>query len=414
MGSTRNIFGGWLDGMFGQFSDTDGVEVSVAFPLKDPVPAITGDSATYYSFRSGPLGQEPVSGIVDSIRDILSDAQPDIVHVFGTESQHVVTVLRLCQELRIPALLQMQGLMGSITKHFTGWLPDKVTRRATLPERVLKRSTQHHLDNFRAAGELESEALGLAKHVLGHTTYDRAWASQVTPSATYHHAEETLRQVFYGNDRWSPNLCDRYSLLVSQASVPYKGAHIAISAMPIILRSFPDAVLYIAGPNPVGSGSLMQRIRRSGYGWYLSRLIKRCALSDKVKFVGALDQSAMRDRYLQSHVFLSCSSIENESNSVSEAKILGVPVVASYVGGVTDRIRHGVTGFHYQGDAPYMLAHFAMEIFSNDKLALNLGSEARADAVLRHDRQRNLNRILEIYRTVLLSPGYESEVSNGE
>ena len=42
--------------------------------------------------------------------------------------------------------------------------------------------------------------------------------------------------------------------------------------------------------------------------------------------------------------------------------------MASYVGGVTDKIEHGKDGFFYQHDAPYMLAHYVCEIFSSDDL----------------------------------------------
>lgn len=53
----------------------------------------------------------------------------------------------------------------------------------------------------------------------------------------------------------------------------------------------------------------------------------------------------MKERYLKSHAVISASNIENESNVVSEAKILGVPVVASFVGGLPNRINTDMMAF---------------------------------------------------------------------
>ena len=57
--------------------------------------------------------------------------------------------------------------------------------------------------------------------------------------------------------------------------------------------------------------------------------------------------------------------------------MLGVPAVGSYVGGVTERIRHGETGFHYPPTEPAMLAHYIKTIFSDDELALKFSKNAR-------------------------------------
>lgn len=401
MGVSKSVFGGWLDGYFGQLTSVEQITLSVAFPsrLHNRVTSFVGNSARYHPFPSGPSGKEPNPKTIDRIQQILDLAQPDIVHVFGTELPHSVAVMRLCRERGIPTLLQLQGLMGSIAQHYMGWLPPSVTSATTPTELVRHRTLRNLRANFEAAADLEAEALLLAGHVLGRTSYDRAWATQVNPSARYYAADETLREAFYQGE-WDIRECDRFSLFVSQAVAPYKGAHIAIQAMPIIISRFPLAQLFIAGPNPVGGHKPTDLLKRSTYGWYLTGLIRKLGLTNQVHFAGPLDEHSMRMRYLTSHVFLSCSSIENESNSVSEAKMLGVPIVASYVGGVPDRVEHGTTGFLYQGDAPYMLAHFVMDILGDDVLAASLGRRARTDALCRHDRARNLRRVLEIYSTI--------------
>jgi glycosyltransferase involved in cell wall biosynthesis len=120
-----------------------------------------------------------------------------------------------------------------------------------------------------------------------------------------------------------------------------------------------------------------------------------------VVFTGILDEKQMCERYLKSHVFVCPSSIENSPNSLGEAMILGVPCVASDVGGVIDLLTHREEGFVYQTDAPYMLAHYVCEIFANDDLALQFSKKARIHAIKTHNKEENTKRMMEIYREII-------------
>ena len=137
------------------------------------------------------------------------------------------------------------------------------------------------------------------------------------------------------------------------------------------------------------------------YGKYIKKLIKDYKLEKSIIFTEPLDEKQMCERFLKSNIFVSASTIENESNSLSEAKMLGVPSVSSYVGGVIDRINHNEDGFFYQHDAPYMLAYYVCEIFSNKDIALKFSKKAREKAMKTHDRETNANRLIEIYRNIL-------------
>lgn len=400
LGLRPSVFGGWLRGLLDEVSLNADLAMSVAFPVKDGASSVTGNQAEYYTFPTGPSGRLPNTRTIRRLEHILEFSQPDLVHVFGTELQHCLAALQLCRERGIPALLQLQGLMGSIAQHYNGWLPHEVTRRSTLAERLRGRTLQQQQRTFERAGAIEAKAIALAENVLGRTTYDKAWVNSNNPAADYHHIDETLRNSFYDAD-WRLSDHNRNSIFLSQATATYKGAHIAIAAMPSILDSFPRAQLLIAGPSPLGAKRLGDAARRTTYSKHLRSLIKNLGLGDHVHFVGSLHEEEMRESYLKSHVVVSCSSIENSSNSVCEAQLLGIPVVASYVGGVPDLVSHGKTGYLYQGDAPYMLAHYVKTIFEDDALARRLGREARIAGLRRHEQRRNLQALLEIYSGVM-------------
>ena len=78
--------------------------------------------------------------------------------------------------------------------------------------------------------------------------------------------------------------------------------------------------------------------------------------------------------------------------------LLGVPCVASDVGGVSSLMRHSNEGRIYQSTAPYMLAYHIKELFDMGKGAAFLGQAARTHALGTHDPENNLETLLEIYR----------------
>lgn len=80
--------------------------------------------------------------------------------------------------------------------------------------------------------------------------------------------------------------------------------------------------------------------------------------------------------------------------------LLGVPCVAAHVGGVANLLKHESEGLLYQSTAPYMLAHYIMDLFAREEQAQTLGQAARAHARLTHDPQANLTRLVEIYQSI--------------
>lgn len=128
-----------------------------------------------------------------------------------------------------------------------------------------------------------------------------------------------------------------------------------------------------------------------------------------VRFLGPLDVPAMRDRYLRTHVYVSPSTIENSSNSVGVAMLLGCPVVSSNVGRVSDLLYHGKEGFLYQSSAPYMLAWYVKRLFDDDSLAMEFSHASRERSSKTHDRDANLSRLLCIYESISSSGGFSRE-----
>lgn len=392
-------FGGWLVNASFKLASISGVNLYIAFPksgLSD-VLQLQGERINYYSFP--PVHEKDIASnrINPHLIKILEKANPDIVHIFGTEYPHTLAMVNTCDVNKV--IISIQGLTSIYAKHYMASLAENIQNRNTFRDLVKRDNLKQQQVKFAKRGLLEIEALKKVRHIIGRTTWDRACTYQINPDAIYHHCNETLRDEFYKHE-WDIQKCEKHSIFVSQGSYPIKGLHYMLEAMPLILKNFPDAQLYVGGTNITKSDTFKDRLKLSSYGKYIKDLIKRYNLENNVIFTGLLDEKQMCKRYLRSHVFVCPSSIENSPNSLGEAMILGVPCVASDVGGVSDMIQHREEGYIYQADAPYMLAYYVGEIFKNDEIALQISEKARKHALITHDPNKNLSRLLEIYKEI--------------
>ena len=112
-----------------------------------------------------------------------------------------------------------------------------------------------------------------------------------------------MRSEFYG-PVWQEENCIPHSIFLSQGDYPVKGLHYMLSALPSILKRYPDAHVYVAGNSLVSYGTLKQKLKISAYGKYLRKQMEDGALAEKVTFLGKLSAAQMRDRYLASSLFV--------------------------------------------------------------------------------------------------------------
>ena len=141
-------------------------------------------------------------------------------------------------------------------------------------------------------------------------------------------------------------------------------------------------------------------LRFQGYHLYLRRLVKKLQLEDHVRFLGALSELEMKQAYLDANVYVMPSAIENSSNSLCEAQILGVPVVSSYCGGIPTLVEDGKTGYLYRYEEIEMLAQRVISLFGETDLC-ELSKNERKTALKRHDREKNAIDLKNIYEEII-------------
>ena len=393
--------GGWVENLVNALSKVAEFDLSVAYFSHNTNEIISNeiDNVTYFVL---PVDSKNLDGcsqlMLNAMHEVYSRIEPDVVHIIGTEREYDYRLAEICGFEK--TIVSITGLVSMCALHYYGGVDSCYFVIPSLGDFIRHGGPQKEMKRFKQWGKYEKELIKNVNHIFGRTTWDYACVKQINPNTHYHFCSEILNPTFFESS-WDISKIKRHRIFVSQGSYPLKGLHQMIRALRLILDFYPDAQLVIAGPNIIKCESIMDRVKRTTYGSYIKKLIKKLSISEnRIMFTGSLDAKGMLNEYLKCNVFVLPSIIENSSNSLGEAMALGVPCVASCVGGNQDMLRDRVDGYLYPFDEFYMLAHYICEIFADDKKATAIGRSAHDSALSRFDPDRVVATTIDTYRTV--------------
>lgn len=395
--------GGWVEETLEKIALSERCELAYCAPFKseDKIVECSYKGVRFYGFNKKEWRAYKYDEEVEEVfRDILNDFQPDIVHIFGTEFPHSLAMAKAFNNPE-RTIVHIQGLISICAQYYFAFLPEKVIYGYSFRDFLRKDNIFHQYKKFKERGKFEKEALKTVAHVMGRTEWDYMCVKQINQKIKYHYCEENLRNVFYDASNWAIEKCEKHTIFMSQGNYPVKGLHIALEALKIVKEEFPGVKLRIAGDDIIKTENVQDRIRKSYYAKYISKLIKELNLDNNVEFVGCLNSREMCSEYLRANVYILPSVIENSPNSLGEAMFLGTPAVAAGVGGVSSLMQHGKEGFVYQVNAPYMLAYYIMKIFEDEALAKLLSMNSRKKMKEKENISQNVSALMRIYSNVL-------------
>ncbi|MDP2654866.1 MAG: GT4 family glycosyltransferase PelF [Candidatus Omnitrophota bacterium] len=190
-----------------------------------------------------------------------------------------------------------------------------------------------------------------------------------------------------------PDTSDRpYSVISIVGRItPLKGHIYFLKAMARVVRQRPYVKIWIIGDAPEG---------KENYRQDLETLVQRLGLQEYVEFLGN-----RRDvpELLANTDVLVMASIEPESfgRVIVEAQAVGVPVVATEVGGVMEIIEHEKTGLLVMPQDPDAMAQAVLRVLSDRKLASHLVAAARKKLEQKYTLDHMAGQTLKVYHELL-------------
>lgn len=167
--------------------------------------------------------------------------------------------------------------------------------------------------------------------------------------------------------------------------VKTKGISDLVKALPKIVSKVSRVHLTIVGDGPQKK--------------YLTSLVKRLGVSNKVDFVGKIPYESVKRYYQGANVVVIPSiCMDNSPNVVYEAFSAGNPVIASNRGGMSDFVRNGKTGFIFKSGNIEELAEKTIKILKNENLFGKLSTSCRKFAFDNLTSERHYQKIMRIYK----------------
>lgn len=387
--------GGWMGALLSHLKRVQGLELAVVCATNVPTDtSFTEDGVTYFVIaqrRYFPEYQRKM--LLEKFAGIVQGWKPDLIHIHGSERFYGLLAER--PDCQVPMLITIQGILCACASwHNTfGTLSiSQLLAAFSLWETVTLRGVFSQWLLSIHSASIERRIYRAVRNFGGRTRWDRAWLRLLAPQARYFSVGEILRDEFY-HHHWRLENCRPYQIIFTNAGHPRRGTDVLLEAVGILRQEFPDISLCLVGQIPANSrwGRTMQR--------------KLTRLGGMVRQTGALSAAEIANELCNSHVFVLPSFIENSPNSLCEAQLLGLPTVASHVGGVSTLVEAERDGLLFPaGDAP-LLAEQIARIFRDNDLARRLGQAAAVIAHQRHDPKTVVEQLTGAYSQILVQEG---------
>lgn len=344
---------------------------------------------------SAKLGRDglPSPKTVAAIVKAAEEFSPDLLHAWGTEGfWGLLTARKL---LRSPALLEMQGLKGAISRVFDGGLSFR-EQLACIGLKEILRQTSIFQDRkrFEKWGKIEKEIISGHRFISIHSDWMVSQVKAINSGAKIFRNDPALRASFYERAPWT--FSGAPVVLCSAAyPSPFKGLHVAVRAVAILKRRFPSVELRIAGPH--------QRpgIRREGYIAWINREVHRSGIASNVHWLGAISAMQLVIELQNCSALVLPTFVESYCLALAEAMMVGVPSAVSFTGGTSFLAKDGDTALFFPPGDEAMCAYQLERLLTDRGLAKRLSRRAREVALVRNDRERIVRNQIEIYRQVL-------------
>lgn len=186
-------------------------------------------------------------------------------------------------------------------------------------------------------------------------------------------------QPFNGNGKLRLGACSRVSM--------GKGIDTLVEVVADLHQSGIDADLQVAGGCDSGPGSTMRR---------LQRMADQLGVAPRIRFLGSCAASQVREMLESVHLFVTATRQEAIGVAIMEAMAMGLPVVATQVGGIPELIESGRSGVLVPMDSSQAMAQAIRSVISTPGRAEDLGRSALERVSRRFSSRCSADRLAEV------------------
>ena len=396
------VTGGWLVSLEDEIKNDPELELNVAFfSSKEEIPFFF-EGVRYYPIYV-PTSKSKVIHILERRRshqsldmlllpkmlDVVKNVNPSLIHIHGTERS-----FGLIQEYvkEIPVVFSIQGLLAPYSEKFFSGIPcDYTMRKEKVVNRLKGVDIKRVYGSFLYGGKRECAFLKNAKFIMGRTSWDKNITGLLNPSREYFTVNEILRSPFYVKQWNKKHFNDERKIVSIISPGIYKGLETLLK-----------------------SAYLLKTYSKVNFLWNVvglscdSDYVKQCEEYTKIKshdvnvrYLGIQGAEILSDILVESDIYCHVSHIENSPNSVCEAMLIGMPIVATFAGGTNSILKDGVEGYLVQDGDPYSTAGTIQNMANSFDTCHSLGLNARVKAAKRHNPKNVAKELLESYHKIM-------------
>ncbi|MBO4641854.1 MAG: glycosyltransferase [Bacteroidaceae bacterium] len=338
----------------------------------------------------GGYKRKAINDLNVQLLSVINKFQPDVIHLFGLENPMATILGRGC----VPVVVHMQGLLGPIDNAFfpQGFNNSSFLWPITKREWLIRNGYIFAQKDIHVRGEREKELFANMKYCMGRTEWDKQVSRLMAPNSIYFHVDEVLRTTFYENaGKWKKLQKSTFIITSTISETIYKGLDVILKTAHLL-------------KNETNLNFLWQVVGINDSSDFVRFFEKKSGIRSAdvhLNYLGVQDERSLCQILLSSNVYVHPSYIDNSSNSVCEAQMLGVPVIGTYVGGIPSLIRHMESGILVPANAPFELAEWIKQLSENEDICNSLSKNGFQAATIRHDKKKILNDLISAYKSTI-------------
>lgn len=397
--------GGWIGSLQEELlKAVPNLELGITFPSTDstvvqegrvsyfPIP-VKSETGKYNQIKTLLLNKSKKTDeiIKEGMLKAINDYKPGVVHIWGLENPYAVII----PHLDVPFIVHIQGFMTPIyNSYFSPGFSllnlkqmDSLKNPKNWIYRWLHLSQMHEYEDYKRRSEIERAVAPYIKYWMGRTEWDKDIAKLLSPQSEYYYCGEVVRNEFKGK-AWEYHYDGILRIHSSISQYWYKGIDTILKTADTLKSLGVNFEWNVYGVKP---------------GHRLATYFEKClgikAAETGVRYRGYVDGTTIRESLLNCDVFVHPSNIENSSNAIAEAMMLGVPTVAQYVGGNPTMLKDDSGILVSQGEPMIMAA--AILKMREKEVAKKYSEKARQISEKRQNNENTIKDLLRVYDVVL-------------